>query len=345
MPSVEIVRLRPPLRPLGPCALTIGNFDGVHLGHQALLDALKRRALSLGLPACVLTFEPHPREYFAARSGAQAPTRIATLRDKVAAIRALGIDRVCIAPFDAGLAAVTADDFADQIVFGALAARMVLIGDDFRFGARRAGDFALLARYASRRGAEVASLPTVCEGEDRVSSSRVRAALAAADFDAVTALIGRPYAISGHVVHGRKLGRQLGFPTMNLRLDRGRPSLGGIFAVDIAGLEADGDLALPAVASLGTRPAIEANGRPILEVYVPGWNGDAYGKLVKVRFRRKLRDEQPFPDLESLRQQMIRDVEAAVPGAVLHAPSLPVPASVAGQGSGALPRPSSNSPC
>ena len=308
---MEILHLRQPLRPLPACALTIGNFDGVHLGHQALLGTVVARARALGLPASVLTFDPHPREFFAVRIGQPAPTRIATLRDKAAAMHALGIDRLCIAPFDGALAALTAERFADEIVFGALAARTVLIGDDFRFGARRGGDLALLRRHAERAGAEADAMSTVRDHGNRISSSLVREALVAADFARVTRLTGRPYRLSGHVAHGRKLGRRLGFPTMNLRLGRGTPSLAGVFAVGICGIDPDPAHEWPAVASLGTRPVVETHGQPLLEVFVPGWQGNAYGKLVSVRFERKLRDERNFPDLDALRAQMVRDVEAA----------------------------------
>ena len=311
IPPVEILHLRQPLRPLSPCALTIGNFDGVHLGHQALLNTLVAQARARGLPACVLTFEPHPREFFADRTGQPAPTRIATLRDKAVAMQALGIDRLCVAPFDTDLASLSAERFADEIVYGALGARTLLIGDDFRFGARRSGDLALLKRHGLPFGAEADAMATISEDGNRISSSLVREALVSADFARVSRLTGRPYRLSGHVVHGRKLGRQLGFPTMNLRLGRGRPSLAGIFVVSIQGLAPDPAREWPAVASLGTRPAIETNGQPLLEVFVPGWQGDAYGKLVSVRFERKLRDEQHFPDLDALKRQMVRDVEAA----------------------------------
>ena len=344
---MEILHLRQPLRPLPACALTIGNFDGVHLGHQALLGALVDRARARGLPACVLTFEPHPREFFAARSGQPAPTRIATLRDKAAAMRTLGIDRLCIAPFGTALASLPAERFADEIVYGALAARTVLIGDDFRFGARRGGDLALLRKHGERIGADADSLETVGDGGSRISSSLVREALLAADFDRVTRLTGRPYSLSGHVVHGRKLGRQLGFPTMNLRLGRGKPSLSGVFAVRICGIGPDPAREWAAVASLGTRPAVETDGQPLLEVFVPGWRGDAYGKLVSVRFERKLRDEQNFPDLDMLKKQMVRDVEAA--GLRMPAATPPTPPSPStSPSSSSSPSPSlspSPSPC
>ena len=311
MAAVEILHLRQPLRPLTASALTIGNFDGVHLGHQALVRSIVERGHAHGLATTVLTFEPHPREYFAALTGQAAPPRVGTLRDKAAALAALGVDRLCIAPFDKALATLSAERFADEIVFGVLQARQVLIGDDFRFGARRLGDLAMLADHGRRFQATVDTFATVRADHERVSSSLVREALIAADFARVEALIGRSYALSGHVIHGRKLGRRLGFPTMNLRLGRGRPALSGVFAVDIRGLPPHMDQYVPAVASLGTRPAVETDGRPLLEVFVPGWQGNAYGKLVSVRFRRKLRDEQNFPDLESLRARMVRDVEEA----------------------------------
>ncbi|MET0507703.1 MAG: bifunctional riboflavin kinase/FAD synthetase, partial [Burkholderiaceae bacterium] len=308
---MEIFRLRQPARPRTACVLTIGNFDGVHLGHRTLVETLVARARALRIPACVLTFEPHPREYFAALAGGKSPSRIATLRDKVTALAGLNVDRVCVAPFDRQLATTTAEAFADEIVFGNLAARLVLIGDDFRFGARRAGDFDLLGRRAESHGARVEALETVRRDGDRVSSSLVRDALMAADFDRVATLLGRPYRLSGHVIHGRRLGRRLGFPTLNLSLGRGRPTLCGVFVVAVTGLAPDPERPLPAIASLGTRPAVEANGRPLLEVFVPGWDGNAYGTLVAVEFRRKLRDERPFPDLDSLRAQMVRDLIAA----------------------------------
>ena len=339
MPPVEILHLRQPLRPLPACALTIGNFDGVHLGHQALLSELVARGRARGLPATVLTFEPHPREFFAARTGYPAPTRIATLRDKAGEMRELGIDRLCIAPFDTALAALSAEHFADEIVYGALAARTILIGDDFRFGARRAGDLALLRRQGEAFGADVDAMATVSDAGNRISSSLVREALIQGDFARVERLTGRPYRLSGHVVHGRKLGRQLGFPTMNLRLGRGRPSLTGIFAVWIRGIAPDPTVEWPAVASLGTRPAVESNGQPLLEVFVPGWHGDAYGKLVSVRFDRKLRDEQNFPDLDALKRQMVLDVEAAglrMPDAIA-ATGLPPPTSAPASSTPATP--------
>ncbi|MGE0310368.1 MAG: riboflavin kinase [Lautropia sp.] len=345
---MKVFRRLPPPQARLDCALTIGNFDGVHLGHQALVGRLVALARAGGLASCVLTFEPHPREFFATTMpGARpAPARISTLRDKLCALRALGVDRVCVAHFNAGLASMPPEAFAREVLLEGLQARRLLVGDDFRFGARRAGDLALLERTAAGYGASVEALGTIAEdpggdptgaptdepaGEPatdagprpgigttpvpppgRISSSAVRAALERGDFDRVHALLGRPYALSGRVVHGRKLGRTLGFPTLNLRFAHGRPALTGIFVVRVRGL--DGDPGLPArdgVASLGTRPAVESDGRYLLEVHVPRWQGDAYGKLLEVEFVHKLRSERPFASLEALTAQIHLDVQHA----------------------------------
>jgi len=321
---VKVFRRLPPPDARDPCALTIGNFDGVHRGHQALLSALLADARAVGLPSCVLTFEPHPREYFAtlaqrAGAAAAAPVRIVNLRDKLEALAALGIDRVCVAHFNPSLAAMTAERFVTDYLAQGLRARQLLIGDDFRFGARRTGDFALLQRICPRVGISVSAIATVREADHRISSSLVREALAAADLDRVQDLLGRPYRLSGRVIHGRKLGRDLGFPTLNLRFPHGRPALTGIFVVRVTGIE--GDRALPGVASFGTRPAIEADGRYLLEVHLLDWRGDAYGKLARVEFLRKLRDERAFPDLAELTRAIAADVQAA--RLHFHDPALP----------------------
>lgn len=290
-------------------ALTIGNFDGVHLGHQAMLAQLVAAAKSRDLVPTVLTFDPHPREFFATLAGRAdaAPAPVSTLRDKAIALRHAGIEQLIILRFDAALAALTPDQFLDRIVRDGAHARHVLVGDDFRFGAGRAGDFAALQAHAAANGYTAAQFHTVISAADgqRISSSAVRAALAAGDMEKAADLLGRPYTISSHVLHGAKLGRQLGYPTLNLRLDRTRkPALTGIFVARVHGL---GEAPLPAVASLGTRPAVEAAGRPLLEAHVLDWQGDAYAKLVSVELLHKLRDEAPFPDLDSLRAAIARD--------------------------------------
>ena len=306
---MQVFRRLPPADQRDPCALTIGNFDGVHLGHRALLEELGRIAGRLGVPSCVLTFEPHPREFFAARRpDATAPARIATLRDKLEALAQAGVRRACVVHFNERFAALEPQAFVERVIVDGLRARFVLIGDDFRFGAQRRGDFGLLATLGARHGFEVERMRTLALGGERVSSSAVRAALAQADFARVERLLGRPYAISGHVVHGRKLGRELGFPTLNLRIPHGRPALGGIFVVRVHGL-ADGPLA--GVASLGTRPAVETDGAPLLETHVLDWAGDAYGRVVRVEFLRKLRDEAKYDGLDALVAQIRLDAEQA----------------------------------
>ena len=238
---MQVFRSLPPTEHRLPCALTIGNFDGVHRGHRALLERVRDVARERGLRACVLTFEPHPREFFAARNpGLQAPTRIATLRDKLQALSDAGIDAACVVHFNDRFASLAPSEFIRRILVDGLRTRWLLIGDDFRFGARRQGDFAALKEAAGPLGFEVHSMPTVADAGLRISSSAVRAALARGQLDEAAHLLGRPYAISGHVVHGRKLGRELGFPTLNVRIPHGRPALAGIFVVKVHGLTGQG---------------------------------------------------------------------------------------------------------
>ncbi|MGE0807998.1 MAG: bifunctional riboflavin kinase/FAD synthetase [Burkholderiaceae bacterium] len=314
---MEVFRRLPPPARRQPCALTIGNFDGVHLGHQAILARLRRRADELGLPACVLTFEPHPRDYFAARAAAApaagpaapvAPARIYTQRDKLEALAACGVDRVCIAHFNASLAALPAEQFIERILIDGLHARYLLVGDDFRFGAARRGDFAMLQAAAVQHGFELARTETILDDGVRVSSSAVRAALAAGDFARARQLLGGPYFISGRVIHGRKLGRTIGFPTLNLRIPFVRPAVSGIFVVRVHGVHA---APLPGVASLGTRPAVASDGRLLLEVHLFDFNENLYGRRIRVEFLHKLRDEADFPSLAALTAQIERDAQAA----------------------------------
>ncbi len=307
---MEVFRLLPPVEQRTPCALTIGNFDGVHRGHQALLDALSARARALKVPCCVLTFEPHPREYFAQATGKPelAPPRILTERDKLDALAEHDVDRVCIAHFNASLASLPAEAFIEQVIVEGLQARHLLIGDDFRFGAKRRGDFTMLEQAAPRLGFVLERMDSVREGGERVSSSSVRAALAAGDFDRTHALLGRPYFMSGHVVRGRQLGRSLGFPTLNLRIPFPNPALSGVFIVQVHGVA---DAPWPAVASLGTRPAVESDGKLLLEVHLFDFSGDLYGRMVRVEFLARLREERHYPNLELLTEQIGRDAQAA----------------------------------
>lgn len=300
--------------PSGPCALTIGSFDGVHRGHQAMLALLVSEARHRGLPACVMTFEPHPRDFFHAhRGGPLPPPRIATLRDKLAELARCGVDQVALLRFDERLAGLSAQDFVERVLCDRLHARYLLVGDDFRFGARRAGDYALLDAEGARRGFDVARMQSYEVHGLRVSSSAVREALAAGAMAHAAELLGRPYAISGHVLHGRKLGRELGFCTLNLRFGHPRPAAMGIFVARVNGL---GDAPLPAVASLGVRPAVESDGRVLLETHVLDWPAGlgaeaGYGRCVAVELLHKLHDERPYPSLQALRDGIAQDVRDA----------------------------------
>jgi len=328
---MEVFRRLPPADRRDPCALTIGNFDGVHSGHRAVLAQLRRRADELGLPTCVLTFEPHPREYFATlaasaspsssvpaaaapatdtepRAPAPTPARICTERDKLDALAECGVDRVCIAHFNASVATLPAERFIDEIVVEGLHARYLLIGDDFRFGAKRRGDFAMLGQAAARHGFELARIATVTRDGQRISSSAVRAALTAGDFARARELLGRPYFVSGHVVHGRKLGRTIGYPTLNVPIPFDRPAVEGVFVVRVHGLA---EQPVAGVASLGKRPAVESDGRHLLEVHLFDFDADLYGRLVRVEFLHKLRDEAHFDSIEALTAQIDRDAQAA----------------------------------
>ncbi len=306
---MKVFRGLPNDRARAPCALTIGNFDGVHRGHQALLARVREAASRLGIEAAVMTFEPHPREFFARRSGdlSKAPTRIANLRDKLQSLSKAGIDRVIVEHFNQHFASITPDDFTSRVLVEGLHVKWLMVGDDFCYGARRAGTVAMLREAGARHGFQVETLPTVMVGEERVSSSAVRAALAAGDFVQTRQLLGHSYAMSGHVIHGAKLGRTLGFPTLNLRVAH-RPALAGIFVVQVHGLA---DQPLPAVASLGVRPTVDDSGRVLLEVHVFDFDQSCYGKVVQVEFLEKIRDEEKYVDLDTLTAAIARDGEHA----------------------------------
>jgi riboflavin kinase/FMN adenylyltransferase len=288
-----------------PTGLTIGNFDGVHRGHRAMLDRLVAKARSLGVACSVLTFEPHPREFF---SAATAPTRLSRLREKLELIAEAGIHRTHVLRFGARLAAMSAERFIDDVLIRGMGVRWLLVGRDFRFGAKRAGDFEMLKAAGVRQGFGVEAMDDVLEGAQRISSSGVRAALAAGDLQAAARLLGRPYTMSGRVAHGEKLGRTLGFPTANVALRR-LPPLAGIFAVE-AEIE-ETQLRLKGVASVGRRPTVRENAAPLLEVHLFDWSGDLYGQHLRVTFLRKLRDEAKYDGLEALRAAIARDAAEA----------------------------------
>ena len=297
------------------CALTIGNFDGVHRGHQAMLALLKNEAQHRNVPSCVMTFEPHPRDYFAAlaRKPELAPPRIATLRDKLTELAACGIDQVVVLPFDARLANQPPEDFIDNVLVQGLGVKYILVGDDFRFGAKRAGGYAMLDAAGQRLGFDVARMNSYEVQSTRVSSSAVRQALAAGDMALATRLLGRAYSISGHVVHGRKLGRDLGFRTLNLRFSHWNPAASGIFAVHVFGLD---HKPLIGVANLGIRPSIDANdvngGRVLLETYCLDWPqslgiDSGYSKIIRVELLHKLHDELKYDGLDALKKGIAKD--------------------------------------
>ncbi len=310
------------------CALTIGNFDGVHRGHQAMLALLNNEAAHRGVPSCVLTFEPHPRDYFAAarQRPELAPARIGTLRDKLAELAACGVQQTVVLPFNERLASLPPRAFIDEVLVAGLGARYVLVGDDFRFGAQRAGDYALLDAAGRAQGFDVARMNSYEVHGIRVSSSAVRDALERGDMEAAAALLGRPYAISGHVVHGRKLGRDLGasrpgaadgFRTLNLRFAHWKPAASGIFAVRVHGL---GDAPLPGVANLGVRPSLDANdvngGRVLLETHCLQWPAHlgpegAYGKIIRVELLLKLHDELKYDSFDALTAGIAKDCDDA----------------------------------
>jgi riboflavin kinase/FMN adenylyltransferase len=307
---MKVFRGLPNAASRAPCALTIGNFDGVHRGHQALLARVREAATRLGVEAAVMTFEPHPREFFARLAGdlSRAPTRIANLRDKLQALSDAGIDRVIVEHFNAHFASMSPQDFVEKVLVQGLHVKWLMVGEDFCYGAKRAGNLATLLEAGKKYGFHVEALPAVTNDGQRISSSAVRNALAAGDFALVAQLLGHPYSISGHVIHGRKLGRTLGFPTLNLRVAHKRPALSGIFVVQVHGLA---DHPLPGVASFGVRPTVEDSGRVLLETHLFDYAQQCYGKLIRVEFLKKLRDEEKYIDLPTLTAAIERDADRA----------------------------------
>ncbi|WP_398312372.1 bifunctional riboflavin kinase/FAD synthetase [Zoogloea sp.] len=287
------------------CVLSIGNFDGVHRGHQALLAKLTAKSRATGLPSAVLTFEPHPREYFTHEN---RPIRLTSLREKILRIADQGVDRLYIGRFNARFAALTAEQFIEDILIRGLCARHLMIGDDFRFGKGRQGDFAMLEAAGQSVGFSVEAMHTLVHEGERVSSSAVRAALAEGDMPHAARLLGRPYSISGRVMHGDKIGRSIGFPTANIQLKHRSPPVMGIYTVSVEGLA---DKPWPGVASVGVRPTINDAGRPTLEVHLFDWTAECYGAHLKVNFLAKQRDEERYDTLDALTAQIARDANQA----------------------------------
>ena len=307
---MKVFRGLPTAESRAPCALTIGNFDGVHRGHQALLAQLREAADRLALETAVMTFEPHPREFFAQRAGdlSKAPVRIASLRDKLQSLANAGVERVIVEHFNAHFAALTPEEFVRNVLVNGLHVKWLIVGEDFCYGARRAGTMVTLMEAGRRHGFEVVALPTVNNNGSRISSSAIRAALAAADFDHARQLLAHSYTMSGHVIHGQKLGRTLGFPTLNLRVAHRRPALSGIFVAQVHGLAPH---PLPAVASLGVRPTVDDSGRVLLETHVFDFDQQCYGKLIRVEFLAKLRDEEKYDGLDELTAAIENDEQQA----------------------------------
>ena len=285
--------------------LTIGNFDGVHLGHQAVVAEVVAWAEDEGLVPTALCFEPTAQEFFA---GSSAPARMMSLREKVLHLAPLGLAQLVVLRFDQRLAALTPEEFVSRILVQGLDVRAVLIGADFRFGRGRAGDLLRLEQLGAEHGFEVAAAPTVTDGDERISSTRVRTALAHGDLAGAARLLGRPYAICGRVRRGQELGRDLGYPTANLALHRAVVPLSGVFAVRVNGAAPE---QVDGVASLGTRPTVAAGGEALLEVHLFDFDGDIYGRQLEVEFVAWLRDEERFTDLAALRCQMDEDASAA----------------------------------
>jgi riboflavin kinase/FMN adenylyltransferase len=288
-----------------PCVLTIGNFDGLHLGHQALLSLLASRASTLRLPASVLTFEPHPREYF---SPIDAPARLTSLREKLLLFGDNDVDHVHVQRFDARFSSMGAEEFIQSVLVHGLKVRHLLIGDDFRFGTLRSGSFAMLQAAGRTHGFEVEAMPTLFVVDERASSTALRKALEAGDLAHAARLLGRPYSIAGQVMHGERLGRGIGFPTLNITLHHRRPALSGVFTVEVEGLHRP---RMQGVANVGSRPTVSDTTQPRLEVHLLDFSGECYGAHVRIHFFHKLRDELRFPSLDALKERIGLDAQEA----------------------------------
>ncbi|MCH1580316.1 MAG: bifunctional riboflavin kinase/FAD synthetase [Luminiphilus sp.] len=299
---MELIRGRHNLEPAHRgCAVTIGAFDGVHLGHQSVLTHLTEEAAKRGVPTTVVIFEPLPREYL---RPLEAPPRITTLRDKWPLLEACGVDRVLCLPFNERLRQLSAREFVEKVFVEGLGVQYLAFGDDFRFGNRREGDLEYVRALADEFGYAVAPTPTCEVGGERVSSTRIRKALGQADFEAATRLLGRPFEMSGRVQHGQKLGRQLDTPTANIALHRIRSPLQGVYVVNISGA---GMREVAGVANVGVKPTIGSSLEATLEAHVLEGSPDLYGQRLTVRFVHKLRDEKKFPSLDALKAGIAAD--------------------------------------
>ena len=284
--------------PAQGCVSTIGNFDGVHLGHQAVLTQLAMKADMLNLPAVVITFEPQPFEYFVP---GKAPARLSRFREKVEALRAYSIQKLCVLRFNRQLAEMQAETFIQKLLVEGLNVRYLVVGDDFRFGKDRQGDFNLLQQVGKNQGFQVVNMHTFAIDAMRVSSTRIRDALREGDLSVAEKLLGRPYRMSGRVAHGDKRGRKMGYPTANIHLHRAKVPLNGVYAVQLYGIDEE---PVNGVANIGVRPTISGSDKALLEVHLFDFQRDIYGEHVQVYFLKKLRDEQKFASLEKLIEQI-----------------------------------------
>ncbi|MBI3575489.1 MAG: bifunctional riboflavin kinase/FAD synthetase [Gammaproteobacteria bacterium] len=302
---MELIRGLHNLRPRHRgCVATLGNFDGVHLGHQAVIGQLADKAQALNLPTLVMLFEPQPQEFFDPQG---APPRLMRLREKLQALRRYSVDRVLCVNFDARFAALEPEVFIQRVLIEGLGVRYLVVGDDFRFGHRRRGDFTMLQAAGREHGFQVVNLHSLTVDGERVSSTRIRTALAAADLALAEKLLGRPVRLCGRVAHGDKLGRALGVPTANIHLHRQNTPFKGIYVVEMFGLPTE---PLAGVASIGTRPTVGGT-RTLLEVHLLDFDRNIYGKYVHVNFLHKLRDEQHFESLDELKTHMQQDIRDA----------------------------------
>lgn len=286
------------------CVATIGNFDGVHLGHQAVLGELAEKGAELGLPTVVITFEPQPQEYF---DRGEIPPRLTRLREKLKALRRFSVDRVLCLSFNPKLAALSAEAFVEQIIIKGLGVKYLVVGDDFHFGSNRSGNFEMLVEAGRQHGFEVVNMHTFGIAGERVSSTRVRRALQVGNLGLAEQLLGRPYRMSGRVAHGNKLGRTIGFPTANLFLHRKKAPVDGVYAVEMFGVDGE---PVAGVANVGTRPTVDGT-RSLLEVHLFDFNQDIYGAHVDVDFLWKIREERKFESFDALKQQILKDSDRA----------------------------------
>jgi riboflavin kinase/FMN adenylyltransferase len=286
------------------CVATIGNFDGVHLGHQAVLGQLAEQAAVMGLPTTVITFEPQPQEYF---SHGDVPPRLTRLREKLQALRRFSVDRVLCLAFNRALAEMEPEAFIREVLVTGLGLRYLVVGDDFRFGKGRRGDFAMLQQAGREHGFEVVHMHTFSIDGERVSSTRIREALQAGDLSLAAQMLGRPYRMSGRVAHGNRLGRTIGFPTANIFLHRKKTPVDGVFAVEMFGIEGE---PVRGVANVGTRPTVDGT-RSLLEVHLFDFSAEIYGRHVHVDFLHRIREERRFDSFDALKAQIMQDAEQA----------------------------------